>query len=383
MIWFGAIKRRAHTSPSKKKMEMLPWGGLPVHVWTKVSEVVAQTRSTFRRGVTSDVLRMLTVNKQIVAVARAVMGRIGITIRCTVAQIPRAIRVFEYARELCVVGAALLGPPVEAARAALESSGTRFRVFTSDDTDSESRMAWLPRRSEAAGYTVVCVCSETKRFGDVVEGLALAVGMSELVIEYLGVPDVLPNLSRIPNGANGRLCVTIQHADFDYFDTDVRGFTSTAVTELAFKRCDMAHLPPMTGFPALKRLEITECVFGGLGDLGEPPVPPIEYLGVEGCEGLCDVSPIARLPKLTTLVMRGCRAHRQWRVEYPEFDGPASAALKGRLVSGALNAAGTGCLCKKIGRMLDITRAEREAARLARCDEACCGCDCGECSDCE
>lgn len=75
--------------------------------------------------------------------------------------------------------------------------------------------------------------------------------------------------------------------------------------------------------------------------------------------------------------------HRS-RGGYPDFDEAAGVALKAKLLSGELNADGTGCLCKLVARMLDIRRAERDAARLARCDSECCGpCECGECSDCE
>jgi hypothetical protein len=367
----------AHRAQIHKMDGPAGWGGLPVHVWATIVREVMDCRA----------LGTLTVNKHIVAVARDVVR----TIRCTVAQIPRAICVFAHARSLRVVGPDACDAAVATARAALESSA-RFRVFTSDDT--EPNLAWLPREPHE-DYTVVCECSDTKRFGDVAESLALVVGMSELVIEYFGLQDAPPNLARISNGVTR---VTVQNADFNQSESCggyrrtvpsalACGFTSTTVTELAFKGCEFGpSLPQVSGFPSLRRLEIAQCVFFGRGpyndalrDLGEMPVPPIEYLGVEGCEGLGDVSSIARLTTLRTLVMRWCR-----RVDYPDFDEAASAVLKARLVSGELNAGGTGCLCKVVARRLDIHRAEREPARLARCDSECCRlCECGECSDCE
>jgi hypothetical protein len=356
----------------------------PEQVWTMVVGAVVSGTTRVR-----DALGMLTVNKLIVGIARVVAGRLG-RVRCTVAHVPRAIGVFVHARELRVVGGEEEEEEeVEAARAALEGAGARFYAFVSDETDSKSKLAWLPRlplRSDAqpeaqpdadpSGYEVVCVCSETKRFCDVAESLALAVGMRELVVDYLGVRDVYPTLARL-----GCARVTIQQADFD-LHSDGGGFTSTAVTELAFKWCDLARLPPVVGFTNLRRLEVVECVFGhddrAMEPLGLPPVPPIEHLRVEGCEGLRDVSPVAGLTRLKTLALHECRD------DYPDFDEAARVALRAKLLSGELNADGTGCLCKVVGRRLDIRRAEREAARLARCDAECCGpCDCGECSDCE
>ena len=58
--------------------------------------------------------------------------------------------------------------------------------------------------------------------------------------------------------------------------------------------------------------------------------------------------------------------------------GTLGNALKAKLLSGELNADGAGCLCKEACRELGIRRAEREAARLVRCDSECCGlCECG------
>jgi hypothetical protein len=357
-----------------------PASRAPAHVWTMVASEVHAAGQTAR-----SFLRLLTINKPIVCIARAVAGRLGLMVKCTVAQIPRAVQVFAFARELRVVAdpGGTDTAALEAARAALERAGPRFRTFLSDDT--ESKMAWLPRLPDEttaeSGYTVVCACSETtRRLGDVAEGLALAVGMTELVLEYLGEPDEFPNLAPLTHSARG-LRVTIQQADFTKGPSGSASFASAAVTELAFKWCDLALLPPVTGFPNLKKLDVEECVFydeGGavLRTLG--PVPTLEYVRLEGCEGLDDASPIAALPSLKTLVL--CH----FRVEYPDFDDAAGAALKAKLLSGAVNADGTGRMCRVVTRRLDICRAELEAARLARCDSECCGpCECGECSDCE
>jgi acetyl-CoA carboxylase biotin carboxyl carrier protein len=220
----------------------------------------------------------------------------------------------------------------------------------------------------------------TRRLGDVAEGLALAAGMTELVLEYLGEPDEFPNLAPLTETTRG-LRVTIQQADFTKGPSASASFASAAVTELAFKWCDLALLPPVTGFPNLKKLDVEECTFydeGGAVLRTLAPVPTLEHVRLEGCEGLDDASPIAALPSLKTLVL--CH----FRVEYPDFDDAAGAALKAKLLSGAVNADGTGRMCKVVTRRLDICRAELEAARLARCDSECCGpCECGECSDCE
>ena len=355
-------------------------------MWTIVASEVHTAGLTAR-----SFLCLLTINQQIVCIARAVAGRLGLTIHCTVAQIPRAVQVFEFARELSVVadpsGVEADTAALEAARAALEHAGPRFRAFVCDDTDAPSKMAWLPRlpddvTAESGGYRVVCECSEkTRRFGDVAKGLALAVGMTELVIEYFGEPDEFPNLAPLTQTARG-LRVTIQQADFTKGPGALSAsFASAAVTELAFKWCELALLPPVAGFPNLKKLDVAECTFydedgAVLRTLG--PVPTLEYVRLEVCEGLDDASPIVALPSLKTLVL--C----QFRVQYPDFDEAAGAALKSKLLSGALNADGTGRVCRVVTRRLDIRRAEREAARLALCDSECCGpCECGECSDCE
>ena len=345
-----------------------------VQMWTVILRGALTGATPVRSACT------LTVNKAIAGLARDVMGRLGLLahIRCTVDQIPRAIHVFDHARELRVVGGGdVTAAAVLEARAALECAD-RFTTFLSDETDRESNAAWLPRRAPSGPeYTFVCQCSENKWFGDVVDGLARVSGsMKELVIDYLGERDGLPNLSRITDGS---LRVTIQQADFES-DDGWGSFKSPAVRELVFTFCDLARLPPVAGFTNLVHLELHECMFSGehedaLENLAILPVPPIHFLGLEGCEYVGDASLIAVLTALKTLVMHGCRP-------FPDFDVAAADVLKAKFLSGELNADGTGRMCKVIGRRLNIRKAEREAARLAQCD--CCGpCDCGECSDCE
>ncbi len=394
---------------------------VPAQVWTMiVNKVLARelVHGDRPRGEMLIILRLLTINKKIVGLARDAAGRLGlVVIRCTVAQIPRAIRVFEYACELRVVGDVQVQAQVDRESAiaseALFNTGRRFRAFVSEETDNESKMAWLPLLpllpllpegiALDEGCTVVCACSETKLFGTVVENLAKAYGagwMTDLVIDYLGVREPrnegaetlrsgFPNLSHFQGGRGLRL--TLQQGDFPaLFGADGAKFQSTSVTGLKLMWCDLVSVPPMRGFPRLTRLEMMECVFwnaeNGDGDvllsLSDAPVPPIEYLGLVACEGVHDVSQIAGLTKLKTLVMHECRG------DYPDFDEAAIVVLKGKLVDeGAgrvLNVDGTGCLCKVVVRRLCIRKAEREAAGLVQCDSDCCGpCDCGECSDCE
>jgi hypothetical protein len=322
-------------------------------------------------------LRTLTVNKAVAGVARAELFRLGLLrVRCTVADIPRAIRAFPLASELCVFGGGDVSAAVLLhARAALESH-PRFTMFLSDETE-RSNMAWLPRSGPE--YAVICRCSDEKRFGDVVDGLAAASAfMKELLIDYLGIGDELPNLAAIREGS---LRVTIQNADFDPGDGGWGLFKSPAVRELAFNFCDLVRMPPVAGFPNLVQLEFAECTFcrehDALESLSILPVPPIQLLALECCEYVGEVSLVAVLPTLKTLVIHGCRP-------YPDFDLDVAAgdALKAKLLSGELNAGGTGRLCTVIVRMLNILKAEREAMQLAQCD-CCARCDCGECSDCD
>lgn len=211
-------------------------------------------------------LRLLTVNKQIVGVARAVAGRLGLVIQCTVAQVPRAVQVFEHARELRVVQADAALDAVEAARAALERAGPRFGAFVTDP----SKVAWLPRLPESTtGYRVVVECSATRRFGGVADGLALAVGMKELSSTSAS-PTCTRTWRRRPRARGLR--VTIQHADFT---RPHAAFASAAVTD------------------NLRRLEVVECALLRLDErrphhhilhaLGS--APPLEYLRLEGCCG--------------------------------------------------------------------------------------------------
>ncbi len=385
------IKRRERERPlPKSTMKSAMW--VPAHVWTMIAvEVHAEGRRA------RSFLRLLTINKQIVGVARAVAARLGLTVQCTVAQIPRAVQVFEHARALHVVAGGEGNAVLEAARAALERAGQRFRAFVCDDTDAPWKMAWLPRHTDSGEYRVLVECSvalsaRKRRFGDVVEGLEPALGMTELVLEYFGESDTYPNLAPLaPHAARG-LRVTIQQADFTEGPTTrsagrayrapSASFASAAVRELAFKGCYLGVLPPLAGFPNLKRLDVVGCAFYGeaaavLRALASAQA--LEYLRLERCEGLGDASAIAALPSLKTLVVSHCRAAR------PEFiDEAARDALKAKLLSGELNADGAGCLCKEACRELGIRRAEREAARLVHCDSECCRlCECGLCSDSE
>jgi hypothetical protein len=375
---------------------------LPSQVWSKILLMVAACGGEVRA-----LLRLLTINKEIVRLARAAVVRI----RCTVAQIPRAMGVFEHARELRVVGE---GEPAEdagvqadqAAREALVASealgktGRRFRLFVSDVTDSASKMGWLPmlpRRdgldeSAEKAVMVVCECYETKAFETAAGNLANnyeAGWMTHLVIEYLGGRSGFPTLSRFQGGEGLR--VTLQQGDFvealDSGEAHFQHFQSTSVTWLELMWCDLVRVPPVRGFPNLTRLDVIECVFAEwqnagadvLRPLSDAPVPPIEYLGLVACDGVDDASPVLALTKLSTLVMHECQGG-----DYPHFDEAASVVLKGKLLAGELNGGGTGCLCKVLVRRLGIRKPEREATGMVQCDSECCGpCPCGECSDCE
>lgn len=149
---------------------------VPESVWSIVVSAL--------RGLDAKRIVRVLVNKAFVAAARKVLG---LRIRCTIAQIPRAIAVFESARELRVVGEAegaggACTGSLEAARiarAALERAG-RFRVLVSDETHGPSSLAWLPRQVGEAGELRV-VCQANALVGEALNELALA-RMTELEI---------------------------------------------------------------------------------------------------------------------------------------------------------------------------------------------------------
>lgn len=169
--------------------------------------------------------------------------------------------------------------------------------------------------------------------------------------------------------------MTLVEADFSGGAT--AHFGSTAVKHLTFESCLMDVLPPLTGFPNLRALELVECVFrDDTGAVMQSLLGlPLEHLRVEKCEGkLVDASPIGAMPQLKTLVMHECVGGF-----FPEFDAASAVVMKAKILSGEVTA---GCLCKVLVRRLDIRRAERESIGLVQCE--CCGpCACGECSDCE
>jgi hypothetical protein len=387
---------------------------LPSHVWNMIVLKVAARESAARQrtrgGEVKAILRLLTINKAMVTLARAAVALLGLAaIRCTVAQIPHAILVFEHARELRVIGGRVQEiqefqeRQVQDDQAALDAllasealakTGARFRMFVSDDTDG-SDLGWLPmlprREGRESAVMVVCKCYE-KAFESVAANLAKCYNagwMAHLVIDYLGKRDEggplasgFPALARFQGGEGLR--VTIQQADFEALDTHeatVQHFQSTSVTWLELMYSDLVSVPPVRGFPNLTRLDVIECLFPNsdadvLRPLLDAPVPPIEYLAIERCDGVDDASPILALTKLSTLVIQECGG------DYPYFDDAAKILLKDKLLAGELNKGGTGCLCKVIVRRLGIRKAEREA--MAQCDSECCWlCDCGECSDCE
>ena len=389
---------------------------LPSQVWNMIVLKVAARESVDRQrtlgGEVTAILRLLTINKPILSLARAAVALLGrAAIRCTVAQIPRAILAFEHARELRVVGESEDARVQEIqegrvqddqaaidaliASEALAKTGGRFRMFVSDDTDSASKMRWLPtiprREGPQSAVMVVCECYE-RAFETVAANLAKcydAGWMTHLVIDYLGKRDEggplasgFPPLARFQGGAGLR--VTLQRGDFEapaWQEANLQLFQSTSVTWLELMDSDLVSVPPVRGFPNLKRFDVLECVFpdadtGVLRPLLHAPAPPIEYLSLVGCDAVDDASPIATLTKLSTLVIQECRG------DYPYFDDEAGILLKDRLLVGELNKGGTGCLCKIIVRRLGIRKAEREA--MVQCDSECCWpCDCGECSDCE
>ncbi len=211
------------------------------------------------------------------------------------------------------------------------------------------------------------------------------------MIDYLGGRDEggplasgFPTLARFQGGAGLR--VTLQHGDFEApvpQEANLQHFQSTSVTWLEIMDSGLVSVPPVRGFPNLKRLDVIVCVFPNadadvLRPLLDAPVPAIEYLAIVGCDGVDDASPIVALTKLSTLEMHECKGH------YPDFDDAAGLLLKDKLLAGELNKGGTGCLCKILVRRLRIRKTEREATAMVQCDSECCGpCECGECSDCE
>lgn len=391
---------------------------VPAQVWRMILVLVGTTDGAANGAAmygdrVRELMRRLTINKEIERLAREELVKLGrVRIRCTVAQIPRAIRdVFAEATELCVIGSAgavgsaeaaeAVGEASEAASAVLAATGDRFGVFVSDETDTASNMRWLPRRGlsreqqeqqEQERRCLVLVDVSEKRFRAVAGNVAefYRTGrMEELVICYSGARHELPDLSPIDSdgfdsdGPVGPLRVKIENGDFSGLDDGPGGpkFRSPAVTELKFAGCDLVRLPPVSGFPNLRRLDVVESFFNdydALHALTRAPVPPIEHLQVARCGGEHDGSPIAGLTKLKTLVMADCMGG------FPDFDEAERVALHGRLVGGELNAGGTGCLCKVIVRALQVRKPERESTGLAMCDSDCCGpCDCGYCSECE
>ena len=360
---------------------------VPAHVWRIIVAFVGRNAS----GRIKPILMLLTVNKEIVRLAREELVKLGrLMIQCTVAQIPHAIRAFATATEMRVVGSKSMKSmesmeSMESdASDALAATGTRFRLLVSDETD-ETNMGWLPRkipsqeqrepaaRGQSEEGRCVVVCAVSKRqvgvvLGNVAEYYRTG-RMEELVVCYSGVRHELPDLSLFDSdGPVGPLRVTIENGDFHGLDDGPNGprFRSPAVTALKFAGCDLVLLPRVSGFPNLKGLEVDKCYFNHYYVLSAlAQAPPIEYLRVARCGGELDGSPIAGLTKLKTLVMTDCTGR-----EYPDFDEAARISLHGRLVGGELNGGGRGLLCKEIARRLQVEC----CAGLAMCDA---DCDCG------
>jgi hypothetical protein len=135
---------------------------VPAHVWRMIIASVGLNT----RGRIKPILMLLTVNKEIVVIAREELVKLGcLMIQCTVAQIPHAISAFATATEMRVVGtknmrseesedmaarvarAERAEREARAARDALAASGERFRVLESDHTD-ESHMGLLPQQKK-------------------------------------------------------------------------------------------------------------------------------------------------------------------------------------------------------------------------------------------
>ena len=398
---------------------------VPAHVWRMIIASVGRNAS----GRARNLLMLLTVNKEIVRLAREELVKLGrLMIQCTVSQIPHAIGAFPTATEMRVVGskttrsernvecAERAERTARAASDALAATGTRFRLIESDHTD-ESNMGWLPQQNRLAQQqkmlgqqqkkpseergepsqdrgepatrdqsdegrcVVVCNVSATRFSGPKVGNVAgfYRTGrMGELVIRHRGLRNhELPDLSLFDSddsdGPVGPLRVTIENGDFHGLDDGRDGpkFRSPVVTELTFAGCDLVTLPCVSGFRGLKRLDVTSCHFSDYDALRLLSAD-IEYLRVERCGGELDGSPIAGLTKLKTLVMTDYTTG-----EFPEFDEAARVSLHGRLVGGELNGNGRGLLCKEIARRLQVEC----CAGLAMCDVDCycCGdCNAGE-----
>jgi hypothetical protein len=396
---------------------------VPAHVWRMIIASVGRNAS----GRARNLLMLLTVNKEIVRLAREELVKLGrLMIQCTVSQIPHAIGAFPTATEMRVVGSKTernveseerAASDASAASDALAATGTRFRLLESDHTD-ESNMGWLPQQNmlaqqqkmlgqqqkkpseergepsqdrgggardqneeEEGRCVVVCNVSATRFSGPKVGNVAgfYRTGrMGELVIRHRGLRNHgLPDLSLFDSddsdGPVGPLRVTIENGAFHGLDDGRDGpkFRSPVVTGLTFTGCDLVLLPSVSGFRGLKRLDVTNCYFNDYDALRLLSAD-IEYLRVERCGGELDGSPIAGLTKLKTLVMTDYTTG-----EFPEFDEAARVSLHGRLVGGELNGNGRGYLCKEIARRLQVEC----CAGLAMCDVDCyC---CGDCSDSE
>ena len=400
---------------------------VPAHVWRMI--IASVGRNT--RGRVENLLMLLTVNKEIVVIAREELVKLGrLMIQCTVAQIPHAISAFATATEMRVVGSkttrsmesedmaarvARAARDASAASAALAASGRRFRVLESDHTD-ESNMGWLPQQkmlgqqkkkpSEERGEpseergggggpaardqneeeeeegrcVVVCNVSATRFSGPKVlkvAGFCRTGRMGELVIRHRGLRNhKLPDLSVFDSdgvdsdGPVGPLRVTIENWDFHGLDDGCDGpkFRSPVVTELAFVGCDLVLLPSLCGFPKLERLEVVNC---HLNEYDALSLLPSAHDQIEylRVERCGGDHDGSPIAGLTKLktLVMTDCTGR----EYPDFDEAARDSLHGRLVGGELNGGGRGLLCKEIARRLQVEC----CAGLAMCDAD--YCDCG------
>ena len=328
-----------------------------------------------KKPVVRDLLSLLTVNKVLTGVGRSVLGSLGmIAIRCTVGTIPRAIALFSSASELCVVGSAL-GSEVSTeeareARKALAREGQRFRRLVSHETDGNMR--WLP---VSGNVRVVCQCPPDRPFDDVAESLTAA-GVTNLEIDFLGVPGKFPSLHDVP----GLRKVTLSQMDFPDGKQPEDGFLrSGTIEKLKFECCDFERLPDLNGLTGLKTLKMRNCMLSdddeAMESLGDPDAPPIKQVSLKGCR-VTNGSKILWLPQLERLDLYGCK-------ECTDFEYAETEELKQKILSGKL----TGRLCKVLVRRLDISPEELKAstavAALQQCGDECCKpCDCGKCSEC-